>query len=173
MTGRLDPDLQAAQRKGPKPRPAADRFFEKVRFVDKWYDDGITRTRCLEWTGYLIRGYGQFSVGQLNGRTVQARVHRWLYERWVGPIPKALTIDHLCRNKRCVNPKHLEAVTRAENVLRGEAPSAQNARKTHCKNGHEFTPENTIWRADGRSCRSCKRVYERAYYYLRPPRRSR
>ena len=53
MTGRLDPDLQAAQRKGPKPRPAADRFFEKVRFVDKWYDDGITRTRCLEWTGYL------------------------------------------------------------------------------------------------------------------------
>jgi hypothetical protein len=130
-------------------RDPEERFWEQV---DK------TGEGCWLWLGCLHDfGYGMFSVRQ---RRVYA--HRFAYELLVGPIPDGLEIDHLCRNPRCVNPEHLEPVTHAENILRGEAPSAHNARKTHWVRGHRFNRENTyVVKATGaRMCRRC--VKERA-----------
>lgn len=94
--------------------------------------------------------------------------HRWGYERFIGPVPPELHMDHLCRNPGCVNPAHLEPVTPGENVLRGVSFSALNKRKTHCMHGHEFTEENTLrYSYNGyhkRACRICKRAEYRARY---------
>jgi hypothetical protein len=79
--------------------------------------------------------------------------HRLAYQLLVGPIPEGLVIDHLCRNPPCQNPAHMECVTHRENTLRGASPHAMNARKTHCKRGHEFTFQNTY--VDAKGCRSC------------------
>lgn len=82
-----------------------------------------------------------------------------------GSIPKGLTLDHLCRNRACVNPVHLEPVTNRVNILRGIGITAQNARKTHCKHGHPFTVENTIYKHGGgwRICKICNRARFREY----------
>lgn len=113
------------------------------------------QTGCWVWQR-AERGSG-YGAKWHNGACGYA--HRFFYERYVGPIPEGLHIDHLCRNRRCVNPDHLEAVTNRENILRGTGFSAVNARKTHCVNGHPFDEENTYIRPDGdRDCRACKRV---------------
>jgi hypothetical protein len=140
------------------PRPAAssiDLFTQRYVVLP----DG-----CWQWTGRRARqGYGGFSVTDRVGSRREVAAHRWSYEHFVGPIPEGLQLDHLCRNRLCVNPAHLEPVTVAENVLRGESPCARNARKTHCKHGHEFTPENTMRNRTGRACRQCqnRRLRER------------
>lgn len=106
-------------------------------------------TECVEWWGHIDprNGYGVFG---------RSRAHRRIYEECFGPIATGLVIDHLCRNKRCVNPEHLEAVTQRTNVLRGVGHAAQRARQTHCKRGHEFTFENTLIRQGRcRQCRTC------------------
>lgn len=77
-------------------------------------------------------------------------VHRVSYQEFNGPILPGLVIDHLCRNKKCVNPKHLEAITSGENVLRGVGPTAMNARKTHCMRGHKL-----LGKVGSRSCQTC------------------
>lgn len=103
---------------------------------------------CWRWVGYCTAdGYGRFWTG-----STMAIAHRWSYEHFVGPIPSGFVIDHLCRNRACVNPAHLEAVTFNENVRRGA-----RARQTHCKHGHEFTPENTYLGCGARQCRTCQR----------------
>lgn len=110
---------------------------------------------CWLWAG----ARDAYGYGAATGHT---KAHRLVYEALVGPIPRGLTIDHLCRVRACVNPTHLEPVTRGENVLRGESRGAVALRENHCYQGHSFTPENTIVRRDGsRLCRSCKRKRER------------
>ncbi|MBP5913182.1 HNH endonuclease [Streptomyces sp. LBUM 1486] len=113
---------------------------------------------CWLWTGVLtLGGYGRIKV---QGRNALA--HRVAYEEWVGPIPEGLDLDHLCRVRNCINPAHLEPVTHAENTLRGEGITAQQAQQTHCKRGHAFDEENTyVWR-NTRICRQCRKNARRA-----------
>lgn len=109
---------------------------------------------CWIWTGYGER-YGVFNI---YGK--QFLAHRFVYELEKGPIPEGLTIDHLCRTTHCVNPRHLEAVTMQVNTLRGVSIVAQNAKKTHCKNGHLLEGKNLFISKDGsRHCRTCKKNY--------------
>lgn len=112
---------------------------------------------CWLWQGVTSSGYGRVLPPKGKRR---ALAHRLFYEILVGPIPDGLTLDHLCRNRVCVNPDHLEPTTLTENIRRGESPTAKNRRKTHCKWGHEFTEENTLahaGRPGGRRCRTCER----------------
>lgn len=115
----------------------------------------MTQTRtdesgCWIYTGPISQGG--------YGRLGKEYAHRIMYEAIHGEIPPGLDIDHLCRNRRCCNPQHLEAVTRRENLLRGMGWTAINARKTHCKRGHEFTDENTRHDGRGRQCRACDQI---------------
>lgn len=119
-----------------------------------------TESRCLLWVGEISKdGYGTRSVRGVGG---SSWAHRWAYEEGVGPIPEWMTIDHLCRVRSCVNPAHLEAVTRGENVLRGEGPAAQAARKTHCPKGHEYAGDNLYVNPTTgyRLCQTCQRNEE-------------
>lgn len=127
------------------------------RYIDKRGPD-----ECWPWTGGLhTAGYGSLSV---NRRPAYA--HRLMWEMANGPIPVGLMIDHTCRVRSCVNPAHLRAVTPEVNVLyNSAAPSALDARKTHCLRGHEFSVENTRITTKGyRSCRECERIRNRRYY---------
>lgn len=110
---------------------------------------------CWVWTGAKASGYGRAFIG---GKLRPA--HRVTFEMYVSPIPEGLDLDHLCRNRACVNPDHLEPVTRQTNLLRGETHAARHADKTHCEAGHEFTEENTYTWAKNptwRYCRACRR----------------
>lgn len=124
------------------------KFVRYVRFGD-----------CWEWEGACYpSGYGHFRV--------TGYAHRFAYQALVGAIPKGLVIDHLCRNRACVRPEHLECVPGEVNILRGVGAPAQNARKTHCVRGHEFNSENTHYSRgkNGRThrhCRVCRRIYDR------------
>lgn len=116
-------------------------------------------TGCMEWlASKKPAGYGQFSA-----RGPSEYAHRVSYELLVGPIPDGLVIDHLCRNRACVRPDHLEPVTNRVNGLRGVGPAAQCARKTHCVHGHPFSAENTAFTPGGkRYCKECNRAKARA-----------
>lgn len=147
-------------------KPAEERFWSKVNKSGPIPLHGDVPGPCWQWTaGKIPNGYGSFHVASL--RPVAA--HRYAWENLRGPIPDGLTIDHLCRNKLCVNPDHLEVVTRGENTLRAVDIGARNRSKTRCINGHGFTPENTrITPSKRRRCRACDRDRERDRQRNRP-----
>lgn len=127
-----------------------ERFWAKV---DK--SDG-----CWVWTaGISSGGYGSF---WLDGKN--RRAHRVAYELTVGPVPQGLQLDHLCRNRRCVRPDHLEPVTCGENIRRGDTgknSGRHNATKTHCPQGHPYEGGNPIVSEGRRRCRECGRIRSR------------
>jgi len=111
---------------------------------------------CWEWLGSVSsRRYPSFMV---DGRSV--KVHRWIYEQEIGPIPDGLQIDHMCGNTRCVNPAHLRAVTASENTR-----AHWREQRGVCRNGHPMTEDNIVWRRGGkvRKCRICDRERRRRY----------
>jgi hypothetical protein len=120
----------------------------------------VTPAGCWQWQGNLSdRGYGLLTADRRAWRA-----HRFAYEVFVGPIPEGLTIDHLCRNRACVNPAHLEPVTHRTNVLRSASSiTGANIRKTHCPQGHPYDDENTyvVPSTRGRMCIICIRARSR------------
>lgn len=120
-----------------------ERFIAKVNVTDD----------CWIWTaGRTGSGYGAF---RYDGGTV---AHRFSYEAHVGPIPDGHVIDHLCRNKACVNPAHLEAVTQSENISRAPGLGEFQRAKSHCRNGHPYEGDNLyVYPSGQRGCRTCNR----------------
>jgi hypothetical protein len=120
-----------------------NRFWSKV-----W---PCPNTGCWHWGGTIHHtGYGSYWYGY---RSVLP--HRYIYEVIHGPLPPVMKVDHICRNKSCVNPAHLDAVTQRENIIRGMAPASVNAAKTHCIHGHPFAGDNLIVRCYGSHPRRC------------------
>lgn len=137
--------------------PALDLLFKLERRTVVDEDSG-----CWVWMGSRVHdGYGWMThQGKLR------RCHRLGYELLVEPIPEGLTLDHLCRNRACWNPAHLEPVTSWENTLRGTNVVALNPHKTHCPYGHPYNDENTYVPPQGgeRQCRACRSDQSRKAY---------
>jgi hypothetical protein len=130
----------------------------RARIVER---PGQSGPPCWIYTGRDVTSQGYCRV-KVDGKRVM--VHRWMWEQVYGPIAPGLEIDHLCRVPACCNPEHLEPVTPRENQRRSFSPWGINARKTHCKRGHEFTPENTyLVKGTGRSCKECRRIRQATY----------
>ncbi len=114
---------------------------------------------CWQWTGAKTdKGYGHISVGS----GVCRMAHRVSWEIHRGPIPDGLQIDHLCRNRSCVNPDHLEPVTPTVNIQRGFSPAALNSTKAQCVRGHELAGDNVRTERGRRVCRACRNIRQRA-----------
>lgn len=136
-----------------------------VRFSGSYSEDSATG--CWVWHGSKTEdGYGRFYAHH-----IRRKAHIWAYEHYVGLVTKGKELDHLCRNRLCVRPDHLEPVTHRENVLRGNGPAALVARniairlaRTHCKQGHLIDKENSYITPIGyKECRVCRRVADAKY----------
>lgn len=127
-----------------------DRFISKTEVDDRG---------CINWTASIYRnGYGQFGIiWSDTGKRSMGLAHRFAYQIYYGTLPEE-QLDHICRNRRCVNPLHLEPVTNWENTKRGINPIGNQPKRTHCPQGHEYNEANT-YRAPGspnkRKCWAC------------------
>jgi len=132
--------------------------------IENFWKRVVKTKDCWNWVG-TTNNYGYSSL-LIKGKYWQG--HRFSYTLKNGPIPEGLVIDHLCRNRVCVNPKHLELVTNKENILRGVGPTAINKSKTQCSNGHKYNTKNTYISKEGRRyCRVCDRLRKRVRYSAR------
>lgn len=140
----VKPETFFKRRRKRKIEPLIHRLMRQVR-ID-------LATGCWQWLGYRMpSGYGRVGVAG------QSRLaHRISYIEFRGQILDGLTLDHVCRNRNCINPWHLEAVSAAVNAMRGDGPCARNARKAYCKKGHALNPTNTYLSEQGRHCRPCR-----------------
>ncbi len=134
-------------------------------FMQRRIDFTSSSNGCWLWTGGTTHD-GYPTWGTTGNRKIYA--HRFIYEQEVAPIPKGLTLDHLCKTRHCVNPAHMDPCTLQENISRGNYGWA--GKLTHCKHGHEFTPENTYFNPNkgrskkgGRVCKTCANVATQAY----------
>jgi len=141
-----------------------ERFWSRVNKAGAVPEYAPHLGPCWEWTaGKVPEGYGTITI---DGRITRA--HRYSHEQLVAEIPEGLFMDHLCRNRGCVNPSHLEPVTPRENALRAVgSPTADNSLKTHCPSGHSYDEQNTYWDKKGRQCRACARERGLKRYYAR------
>lgn len=141
--------------------PIAERLRRSIRINAK--------TSCWEWQKHVgAWGYPQIGIGsRKDGSRRIVYAHRLSYETFVASIPAEYQVDHLCRNKCCINPLHLEAVTEAENIRRaggGNVFGAKQRAKTLCPKGHEYSGRNLLLKKGGkRQCRACTVVSTRAW----------
>lgn len=143
---------RAAQRANPTSGFPAGTYARFMKYVEKQAgEDG-----CWDWTGYAPGGRGRFTID--NSRSSQ-KAHRVSYEMLIGPIPAGHILHHRCERPICVNPSHLVPMLQPAHALIGNSPPAQNARKTHCVNGHPLGGDNLYVGENGyRSCQICRRA---------------
>lgn len=142
---------------------ADSRIAAKVNFLASPPEHAPELGSCWQWTGGVnSSGYAAISVGGF-----RFQLHRYSYERAKGPIPDGMVIDHLCRNRSCCNPAHLEPVTVHENWRRGTSPTVRFSRQTHCKRGHELSGDNLhiINSTGSRQCKACKNMNSLKAYH--------
>lgn len=141
-------------------RKHTENYGEIAPRKQRGYD--IRDCGCWEYNGFLDKdGYPLMNMSNAKSKsgTTSVYVYRFYYEYWVGPIPEGMEIDHLCRNRNCINPTHLEVVTRGENMRRAHIAAGWD---THCRRGHERSifgwHEWNDARGPRRDCAECRRI---------------
>lgn len=146
------------RRENPKGPPIIDRLMSRITKDE---------CDCWLWTGPKNPGgYAAFTCTTREGPKTRS-VHRLMYQMLVGTIPERMDLDHLCRVRHCVNPAHLEPVTRSENLRRGMTGNHPHTRKEHCPQGHPYSGENLKVSRSRRYCRECNRVRASENYHKR------
>jgi hypothetical protein len=128
-----------------------DRFWSKVDKSGPIPAHAPELGRCWQWLAATQYGYGIFSFSPESRVHKTVKAHRWIYEREVGPVPH--TLDHLCRNRGCVRPSHLEPVTMAENNRRSQG---FRLTRTHCPQGHSYEEHGRLQRSGDNYYPVCK-----------------